>query len=259
MFTPFDLTGKTCLVTGGSRGIGFGMARALALAGADLMLWSNQPTSLASAADALADTGRRILTRLVDVSDEEQIVAGMAHFRTSFARLDGVIAAAGIAPADSRFRTAETRPHREVCAVNLDGGFWTFRECCRLFEEQARAGAGGGSIVGIGSLAGRFAAPSIESYAASKLAIEGLIRSIAVEMAKFGVRANAVVPGWIATDMSRRYRQRPEINDEIVRRIPARRWGTPDDLGGIAVYLMSDASAYHSGDSLVVDGGYSVY
>jgi NAD(P)-dependent dehydrogenase (short-subunit alcohol dehydrogenase family) len=258
LLSYFKLTGKTCLVTGGSRGIGFGMARALALAGADLMLWSNQPSSLASAAEELARTGQRVLTRLVDVSDESQILSGMDHFRSSFGRLDGVIGAAGIAPADNPFRSSETIARREVFAVNLDGTYWTFRECCRLFEEQARAGAGGGSIIGIGSLAGRFAAPMIESYAASKLAIEGVIRSIAVEMAKFGIRANAVIPGWIATDMSQRYRQKEAVNDKIIQRIPARRWGTPDDLGGIAVYLMSDASAYHSGDCLVIDGGYSV-
>nr|WP_198148578.1 SDR family oxidoreductase [Sphingomonas sp. Y57] len=246
-------------MTGGSRGIGFGMARALALAGADLMLWSNQAKSLTSAADGLSDTGRRVITRLVDVAHEDQVVEGMEHFHSEYGHLDGVIAAAGIAPPDSCFRQSTTAEHRHVVDVNLDGGFWTLREACRMFERQARAGRPGGSIVGLGSLASRFGAPTIESYAASKAAVESLIRAIAVEMAKFGVRANAVVPGWINTDMSKRYRDQEQVNDEIIRRIPLRRWGTPDDLGGIAVYLMSNASAYHSGDSLVVDGGYSVF
>lgn len=259
MLAAFDLTGKACLVSGGSRGIGFGMARALALAGADLMLWSNQKKSLVSAAEALSDTGRRVATRLVDVAHEEQIAEGMEHFEAEYGHLAGVIAAAGVAPPDNSFRRAATTDHHRVVGVNLDGGFWTMREACRMFERQAKAGRPGGSIIGIGSLAGSFGAPTIASYAASKAAVEGLIRAIAVEMAKFGVRANAVIPGWIATDMSQRYRRQDDVNAEIIRRIPMRRWGTPDDLGGIAVYLMSDASAYHSGDSLVVDGAYSVF
>jgi NAD(P)-dependent dehydrogenase (short-subunit alcohol dehydrogenase family) len=259
VFAPFDLKGKSCLITGGSRGIGFAMAKALAASGADLMLWANQRASLTQAAEALQVYGTRVHTRLVDVAVENQIVREMQELRAEFPRLDAVIACAGIGQKETAFVELETSIFDKVQAVNLHGTMWTMREACKLMIQQAKEGQGGGSLIGVASLAGRFGAPTMEGYAASKLAIEGLIRSLAVSMARYGVRANVVVPGWIATDMSRHYRDRPAINEHIIRRIPVRRWGTADDLGGIAVYLVSDASAYHTGDSLVIDGGYSVF
>ena len=259
MFAPFDLTGKCCLITGGSRGIGFAMAKALASSGANLMLWANQPASLMQAAESLRAHGTRVETRLVDVGVEDQIVRGMQELRSDFPRLDAVIACAGIAQKEVGFADLETSVFDEVRTVNLNGTMWTMREACKQFIRQATEGHGGGSLIAVASLAGRFGAPSMEGYAASKLAIEGLIRSIAVYMARYGVRANTVVPGWIATDMSRHYRERPKFNERVIRRIPIRRWGSADELGGIAVYLVSDASTYHTGDSLVVDGGYSIY
>ena len=259
MFAPFDLTGKTCLITGGSRGIGFAMAKALAASGADLLLWANQRDSLTHAAEALQTYGTRVETRLVDVGEEDQIVQGMHDIRSEFARLDAVIACAGIGQKEVPFSELETAIFDKVLAVNLHGTMWTMREACKLFIQQANEGRGGASLIGVASLAGRFGAPLIEGYASSKLAIEGLIRSVAVSMARYGVRANAVVPGWIATDMTRHYRDRSTANEHIIRRIPLRRWGHADDLGAIAVYLVSDASAYHTGDSLVIDGGYSVF
>jgi NAD(P)-dependent dehydrogenase (short-subunit alcohol dehydrogenase family) len=258
LFAPFNLSGKTCLITGGSRGIGLGMAKALASAGADLMLWADQSSSLASAAQALRDSGTRISTRLVDVTVEEEIVAGMEAFRAEFPRLDSIITCAGVGQRRGYFIDMETDAYRDVFKVNVDGTFWSLREACRQFVRQARAGEPGGSIIGVGSLAGRFGAPTQDAYAASKLAVEGLVRSVAVEMAGFGVRANAVIPGWIETDMTNHFREVPDFSERLMRRLPAKRWGGPGDFGGIAVYLVSDASAYHSGDSIVIDGGYSV-
>jgi NAD(P)-dependent dehydrogenase (short-subunit alcohol dehydrogenase family) len=259
LFAPFNLTGKSCLVTGGSRGIGFAMAKALASAGADLMLWANHGASLLQAADALREFGTRVETRLVDVAAEDQVVRGVQELVADFPRLDAVIACAGVGQKETAFADLETATFDKVRAVNLNGTMWTLREACKTFIRQADGGRPGGSLIAVASLAGRFGAPTIEGYAASKLAIEGLVRSVAVSMARYGVRANVVVPGWIATDMSRHYRDRPNVNDKIIHRIPVRRWGTADELGGIAVYLVSDASSYHTGDSLVVDGGYSVF
>jgi NAD(P)-dependent dehydrogenase (short-subunit alcohol dehydrogenase family) len=257
LYNPFNLSGKACLVTGGSRGIGFAMASALAQAGADIILWSNNPQHLAEAGDALLSHGGRVSTRTVDVRNEEEIVAGMDALRQDFAHLDSVFACAGTPQPITSLQDMSDETYRDMLAVHLDGTLWTLRESCRQFISQSEAGRPGGSIIGISSLAATYGAPGLYAYAAAKGAIATLIRGIAVDMARHGVRANIVVPGWITTDLSSELRA--QVTEKIIRRIPARRWGEAEELGGIAVYLASDASAYHSGDTLVIDGGYSVF
>ena len=142
----------------------------------------------------------------------------------------------------------------------LDGVFFTFREACKHMVERAGGGdKAGGSLVVISSLSAYDGAPRNEAYAATKGAVISMIRSIAVEHARYGVRANAVLPGWIATDMTAGAQGNDKFNDAVIRRVPARRWGQPADFGGIAVYLSSDASAFHTGDSFLIDGGYGIF
>jgi len=145
-------------------------------------------------------------------------------------------------------------------AVNLDGVFFTFREACKHMVERADGGdKAGGSLVVISSLSAYDGAPRNEAYAATKGAVISMIRAIAVEHARYGVRANAVLPGWIATDMTAGAQGNDKFNDAVIRRVPVRRWGQPADFGGIAVYLASDASAFHTGDSFLIDGGYGIF
>jgi NAD(P)-dependent dehydrogenase (short-subunit alcohol dehydrogenase family) len=111
----------------------------------------------------------------------------------------------------------------------------------------------------VASLAAVEGAARNEAYAATKGGVISMMKSIAVEHARYGVRANAILPGWIATDMTAMAQAAPQFADKVIPRVPARRWGTPEDFGGIAVYLASDASAYHSGDLIVIDGGYAIF
>jgi NAD(P)-dependent dehydrogenase (short-subunit alcohol dehydrogenase family) len=142
-----------------------------------------------------------------------------------------------------------------VLKVNLDGAFFTLRAAARHMVERG----GGGSLVGTASLAAVEGAARNQHYAATKGGLIAMIRALAVEFARHGVRANAILPGWIETDMTANAIANEKFVRNVLARIPVRRWGTGDDFGGIAVYLMSSASAYHTGDTFLIDGGYAVY
>jgi NAD(P)-dependent dehydrogenase (short-subunit alcohol dehydrogenase family) len=259
-YRPFDLTGKVALVTGGNGGIGFGMVEALAQAGADVVIWGSNGKKNTAAAEALKDYGVRVLTQVVDVADETAVREGMAEAVRQMGRIDTVVANAGIGGGASSFADFPTETYRRVLAVNLDGVFFTFREACKHMVERADGGdKAGGSLVVISSLSAYDGAPRNEAYAATKGAVISMIRSIAVEHARYGVRANAILPGWIATDMTAGAQGSDKFNDAVIRRVPVRRWGQPADFGGIAVYLSSDASAFHTGDSFLIDGGYGIF
>lgn len=258
-YKPFDLSGKVALVTGGNRGIGFGMAQALAQAGADIVIWGSNAERNLEAEGKLNTLGVRVMAQKVDVSDEAQVVAAMAEAAAAMGRIDSVFANAGVGYGAPSFVDMPTETYRKVLAVNLDGVFFTFREACRHMVERARVGDPGGSIVGIASLAAIEGAARNEAYAATKGAVISMMKSVAVEHARWGVRANAILPGWIATDMTAGAQAAPAFAEKVIPRVPARRWGEPADFGGMAVYLASDASAYHSGDTLVIDGGYSIF
>lgn len=258
-YKPFDLTGKVSLVTGGNRGIGLGMAEALAASGSDIVIWGSNAERNAEAEGKLTSYGVRVKAQVVDVSDEDAVVNGMVEAVTAMGRIDTVIANAGIGALSSSFIEMDTATYRKVLSVNQDGVFWTFREACKHMVERAKAGDPGGSIVGIASLAAIEGAGRNEAYAATKGAVISMMKSVAVEHARYGVRANAILPGWIATDMTAGGQASDVFTTKVISRVPARRWGEPKDFGGIAVYLASDASAYHSGDTFVVDGGYAIF
>jgi NAD(P)-dependent dehydrogenase (short-subunit alcohol dehydrogenase family) len=143
--------------------------------------------------------------------------------------------------------------------VNLDGAFYTLRAAARHMVERAEAGDPGGRLIGTASLAALSGAARNEHYAATKGALVSMIRAMAVEFARWGVTANSVLPGWIETEMTAPAFNWDKFRDAVLPRIPVRRWGKAEDFGGIAVYLMSDASAYHTADSLLIDGGYWVF
>jgi NAD(P)-dependent dehydrogenase (short-subunit alcohol dehydrogenase family) len=258
-YAPFNLAGKVALVTGGNRGIGLGMAEALAQARADVVVWGSNAEHNAKAEAKLKETGVRVLTQRVNVAEEAQVVAAMAEAVDKMGRVDCVIANAGIGGGARSFPEFDTETYRRVLGVDLDGVFFTFREACKHMVERANAGDKGGSLVAISSVSAIHGAARNQAYAASKAAVMSMVRAIAVEHARHGVRANSILPGWIATDMTQGAQQNEKFVANVISRVPARRWGEPADFGGIAVYLASDASAFHSGDSFVIDGGYTVY
>ena len=258
-YKPFDLTGKVSLVTGGNRGIGLGMAEALAQAGSDIVIWGSNAERNAEAEKTLKAHGVRVLIQTVDVGEESQVVAGMAEAEAKMGRLDTVIANAGIGRGAPSFVDMTTEIWRTNMRVNLDGAFWTLREACRSMVARAKAGDPGGSLMATASLGALQGAARNQAYTATKGALMPMLKGIAVEYARYGIRANAVLPGWIATDMTGAAQSNDKFNDAVISRVPMRRWGRPDEFGGVAVYLASDASSFHTGDILLLDGGYSCF
>jgi len=257
-FKPFDLTGKVALVTGGNGGIGLGMAEGLVAAGAKVAIWGQNPEKNAKAEEALKAHGVDVLVQKVDVADEAAIVAGVAEVLQRFGRLDFVAANAGIG-GGGPFEEMTTDKWRRVTTVNLDAVFWTFREAAKHMIERANAGDPGGSLVVTSSTSAIHGAPRNQAYASTKAGVLGMVRGLAVEYARYGIRANSILPGWIATDMTAGLQAWDKFNEKAIGRVPMRRWGEGDDFSGIAVYLASDASKFHTGDSFVIDGGYTIY
>jgi NAD(P)-dependent dehydrogenase (short-subunit alcohol dehydrogenase family) len=258
-YAPFNLQGKVALVTGGNSGIGLGMAEALAQSGADVVIWGSNPDKNLAAEGKLNTHGVRVLAQQVNVADEQAVIGAMQEAVAAMGRVDFVAANAGMGRGAPSFDEMTTETWKQVMAVNLDGVFWTFREACKHMKERAKAGDPGGSLVVTSSVSAVHGAPRNQAYAATKGAVIPMIRGIAVEYARYGVRANAILPGWIATDMTAGAQQNETFNAKAIGRVPMRRWGEPEDFGGIAVYLASDASKFHTADTFVIDGGYTVF
>ncbi|MBW8812976.1 MAG: SDR family oxidoreductase [Caulobacterales bacterium] len=257
-FKPFDLSGKVALVTGGNGGIGLGMAEGLAAAGAKVAVWGMNPEKNAKAQAALEAHGGEALVQRVDVADEAQVVAGVAEVLARFGRIDFCAANAGVG-GGAPFEEMTTEKWRHVTTVNLDAVFWTFREAVKPMIARAKAGEPGGSLVVTSSTSAIHGAPRNEAYAATKGGVLSMVRGLAVEYARYGIRANSILPGWIATDMTVGLQKWDTFNEKAIGRVPMRRWGEGDDFSGIAVYLASDASRFHTGDSFVIDGGYTIF
>lgn len=249
----FDLTGKVALVTGANAGLGLAMAEGLARAGADVIIWGRREDRNAEAAEQLRRYGTRIGHRAVDVSDEGAVIAGVAAAVADFGRIDCAIPNAGIAgltPIDQM--TGEI--WHGLLATNLHGVFYTVREVARHFKDRAARGDRGGSIILNGSLSVFAGVPGLYHYAAAKGGINSMSKSLAVELGAIDVRVNVICPGYIPTDIG----SGPEAQgmiDATLERTPIKAIGTPADLQGIVVYLASDMSRYHTGDTITLDGG----
>ena len=257
-FKPFDLSAKVALVAGGNSGIGLGMAEGLAASGAGVVIWGTNPEKNRKAETKLLGYGAKVLAQQVDVSQESQVVAAMAEAVVAMGRIDFVAANAGMG-LGAPFAAVTADIWRRVMSVNLEGVVWTFREAAKHMLERGAAGDPGGSLAVTSSVSAIHGAPRNEAYASSKGAVLALVRGLAVEYGRKGIRANAIVPGWIRSDMTLGGQNNPTFNEKVIGRVPAGRWGEPEDFAGIAVYLASDASRYHSGDSFIIDGGYTVF
>jgi NAD(P)-dependent dehydrogenase (short-subunit alcohol dehydrogenase family) len=259
MYKPFDLAGKVALVTGGNGGIGLGMAEALAEAGADLCLWGTNARKNEAAKTRLVTTGRRVEALAVDVADESAVEAAMAESVKRLGRVDACFANAGVSGRAKSMFDLDGKEWRRVLSVNLDGAFFTLRAAVKHMVARAETGDAGGRLVGVASLAARSGAARNEHYAATKGGLVSMLKAMAVEFARYGITANAILPGWIETEMTAGTFAHEKFRANVLPRIPLRRWGQPADFGGIAVYLASAASAYHTGDEILIDGGYWVF
>jgi NAD(P)-dependent dehydrogenase (short-subunit alcohol dehydrogenase family) len=256
----FDLTGKVAVVTGGNGGIGFGIAQALAEAGCAVHVWGRNREKNEVAVQALRATGARAESALCDVGDAVSVNAALAATLEAFGRIDGCFANAGVSSGGSKpFVERSLEEWRGLLATNLDGSFLTLQAAARHMVARAGAGDPGGRLVVTSSVASIVGAARSEHYGASKGALNALTQALAVELARHGITANAILPGWIASDMTSAAFASEKFVSAVLPRIPMRRFGKPADFGGIAVYLMSDASSYHTGDLFVIDGGYTLF
>jgi NAD(P)-dependent dehydrogenase (short-subunit alcohol dehydrogenase family) len=257
-YQPFDLSGKVALITGGNSGIGLGFADAIARSGGDVCIWGTNADKNAAALEQLKAHGTRVAAMICDVGDEEQVEAHFADTLNEFGRVDSCFANAGVsgrAGAHKNFAEMTSEEWHRVTRVNLDGAFYTLRAACRHMIDRGD----GGRLVGTASLAAISGSPKNEHYAATKGGLISMITSLSVGMARYGVTANTILPGWIETPMTERTFAWDKFAANVIPRIPSRRWGQRDDFGGLAVYLASDASAYHSGDTFIIDGAYSKF
>ena len=256
----FDLSGRTAVITGGNGGIGLGIAQALAAQGCNVSIWGRNAGKNVAAIAALKDAPGKIAAEICDVSDPASVKAAMAATLKTFGRVDGCFANAGIG-GGGRHAFIDRTPEqwRTMFATNLDGVFHVFQAAARHMTERAESGDKFGRLVATSSLASIFGTARNEHYAATKAAINALVRALAVELARQGVTANAVLPGWIKSDMTAGIMANDKFVANVMPRIPVRRFGEPSDFGGIAVYLMSKASSYHTADCFVIDGGYTAF
>jgi NAD(P)-dependent dehydrogenase (short-subunit alcohol dehydrogenase family) len=256
----FDLTGRVAVVTGGNGGIGLGIAQALASAGCSVSIWGRNAEKNATAAASMAASPGHVDTQICDVTDVASVQAAMTATLEKFGRVDGCFANAGIGGGGRHAFIDRTEEQwRSMFATNLDGVFHVFQAAARHMTERASDGDAFGRLVATSSLASLFGTARNEHYAATKAAINALVRALAVELARQGVTANAILPGWIKSEMTAGLMANEKFVANVMPRIPLRRFGEPSDFGGIAVYLMSRASSYHTADCFVIDGGYTAF
>lgn len=256
MYQPFDLSGRTALVTGGNGGIGLGMARALGQAGAHVAIWGSNPDKTEKARAQLASEGLKVDAFTCDIGDEAAVERTFADTLGRLGgKLDSCFANAGVSSKGTPMIEMTLDEFRRVLRINVEGVFLTFRAAARHMIERGE----GGSLVATASTAALEGAARNSHYGASKGAVASYVRALAVELARHRIRVNSILPGWIETDMTARSFANDRFRDNVMPRIPVRRWGTIDDFGAVAVYLASQGSAYVTGEQMVIDGGYTKF
>jgi len=249
----FDLAGRVAVVTGGNGGIGLGMARGMAAAGAAIVVAGRDRDKSRRAVAEIEGLGARAVAIEVDVADEASVNALIGTAVERLGRLDVLVNNAGI--------NIRKPPHelllsewRQVLDTNLTSAFLASRAAYPVMKRQ-----GGGKIINIGSMMSIFGAAFAPAYAASKGGIVQLTRALATAWARDHIQVNAVLPGWIDTELTTNARREvPGLHERVLARIPEGRWGAGDDLAGVAVFLASAASDYLTGTAIPVDGGYSI-
>ncbi|MGV8853973.1 MAG: SDR family oxidoreductase [Devosia sp.] len=251
MTSPFDLTGKRALVTGSSRGLGLAMARALARAGAAIVLNARDAVALGAAAHDLAATGASVHAVAFDVTNRESINEAVNHIEDEIGPIDILVNNAGM-----QFRSSlEAFPPEkfdQLITTNLTSVFNVSQPVSRHMIAR-----GHGKIVNICSLMSGLSRASTAPYAASKAAVANITRGMAVDWARHGLNINGIAPGYFATGLNEALVKDPKFNDWIETRTPMGRWGQPEELGGAVVFLASEAAAFVNGHILYVDGAFT--
>jgi NAD(P)-dependent dehydrogenase (short-subunit alcohol dehydrogenase family) len=247
-----QLDSRTVLVTGGNSGIGLGIAKACAAAGARIVIWGRDATKNERAVAELPGATAFVC----DVTDPAAVTDTFARsVDAAGGRIDTVFANAGTTGRGIPFLDVSLDEWQRVLRTNLDGSFLTLQAAARHMVERGD----GGALVGVGSTSAFHGAAGNEAYGASKAALLGLTRALAVGLARHRIRVNALVPGWTVTDLSGPVYNWERFREATTARTPVRRWADPDEMGPAAVFLADPMVTFHTGDTVVVDGGYTVF
>jgi NAD(P)-dependent dehydrogenase (short-subunit alcohol dehydrogenase family) len=248
--TAFDLSGKKAFVTGASRGIGRIIAVALAGAGADVAIAARSQDGLAATAREVTDLGRKAFVFPLDVTRQDDVIASVQEAIRLLGQLDIVVNNAGGMNFMVPFLDMRISGWEKVLRQNLDSTVYVCQAAGPHMRER-----GSGSVINVASVAGMSGAPGLIPYGAAKAAVISVTRTLAVEWAPYGIRVNALCPGWTATDLNKNLWGAPDGGRSIIANVPMARWARPEEMAGPAVFLASDASSYMTGQVLVVDGG----
>lgn len=252
----FDLSGRVVMATGGNSGIGLAFLTGCARQGADVVIWDRDASRHDAARAILREAGAsRVHVETVDVADEIAVAGALSVTVEAMGRLDCVLANAGFTSRAPSFPDMTSEMYHGLLGVNLHGAFYTLREATRHMRDRALAGDPGGSIVVTGSLSIFHGLRGMEHYAGAKGALAAMVKGLAVEMGQYGVRANMIAPGFIMTGMTSDSPETRQVVEHMAAITPLGRPGYLSDIEGPAAYLASDASAFQTGDILVIDGG----
>lgn len=249
-----DLTGMTAVVTGGNNGIGRALAIGMAIAGANVAVWARNPARTAETVEQIEKLGVRSIGVACDVTDEDAVKSAMDRTVSELGLLGCFVANSGVS-VEAPIAEMSLDTWRHVLETNLDGTFLCTREAARRFVKQDT----GGSMVVVSSTISRYGGAGMSAYAASKTGLLGLSRTLAVELAGHRVRCNTLIPGWTKTSMN----EHLQANEKFVRattgRTPARRWAEPEEFHEVAAFLADPSLTFHTGNEVVVDGGYTIF
>lgn len=249
-----DLTGRTVLITGGNSGLGLGMAHGVGARGAEVVIWARTQAHNEAAVAELRDAGFSAFAVTCDTGDEASVAAAMQETVSRAGKVDCLFANAGIASA-APFVETDLSDWQRVLRTNLDGTFLCTREVAR---HQVARGEGGAMVL-VSSMVSRYGGPGQAAYTTTKNGLIGLGRTLAVELARDRVRVNILIPGWTATAMNTHLREDPRFVQATTQRTPVRRWAAPEEFHEVAAFLADPTLTFHTGNEVVVDGGYTIY
>ncbi len=250
-----DLSGKVFVVTGGNGGIGLGMAEGIVDAGGAVAIWGRKDDKNAEALESLRARGGRAEAYVCDVGDEGQIIETLDRGIADLGRIDGLFANAGRGGTGTPFLDMTLDEWRAVMAINLDGVFLCLREAGKRLVAQGE----GGSLVAVSSTSAIHGAAGNEAYGTAKTGLNGLVRALSVGLARHRIRVNSLLPGWTITDLARGGYENDKFREVTTRRTPARRWAEPAEFRAVGAFLADPTQTFHTGQEVVVDGGYTVF